>query len=271
MTCQTAQPRISSAIVPSGGGPLAGAVVQIFAHGIDVQPEEGTLFYVGGFDKPLSCIGLQIPATQLEQLLGWAHIGDVAAIDARGLFLTRAGRTVLHLVWGEPKRILLSFTQTLSPDQMSHAARAIRDATPKLSIGLAADEDLARALKGLQAGGTAQDDAIFWLLGRGLGLTPSGDDILAGFGAGLLAAGEREAFGSFSRTLRSVLSRRSTTAVSKAYLSAMLSGAVNEGMLSFLEAAASGEDLAVPLASARAYGHTSGDDMLLGLYTAFVR
>ena len=51
----------------------------------------------------------------------------------------------------------------------------------------------------------------------------------------------------------------------------MLSGAVNEGMLSFLEAAASGEDLAVPLASARAYGHTSGDDMLLGLYTAFVR
>lgn len=264
-----AQARISSAIVPSGGDPLAGTIVQIFAHGFDAQPEQGTLFYVGGFDKPLSCIGLQIPDRELERLLGSAHIGDAVLIASRDLFLTRGGHAVLHLVWGEPERVLLSFAQTLAPDQIARIARSIQEASPQLAIGLAADQDLAHALKGLQAGGTAQEEAIFWLLGRGLGLTPSGDDILSGFGAGLLAAQEKEAFASFSCTLRSVLSRRSTTAVSTAYLTAMLSGSMNEGMLCFLEAAAAGEDLVAPLARARSYGHTSGDDMLLGLYTAF--
>ena len=119
MAAQMAQARISSAIVPSGGNCLAGTVVQIFAHGLDVQPESGHLFYVGSFDKPLSCIGLQLPGVQLEQLLDAARIGDVLFVDAQGLFLTCAGRTVLHLVWEESERVLLSFAQTLSPDQMS--------------------------------------------------------------------------------------------------------------------------------------------------------
>jgi len=248
---------------------LAGTVVQIFAHGLDVQPHEGHLFYVGGFDKPLSCIGIQIPESQLKQLLGSVRIGDVVRMDARELFLARAGCTILHLVWEEPERIHLSFPHRLTKGQMERAARAIRSCG--LAIGLAADEDLGQALKGLAEPGPAQETAIFWLLGRGMGLTPTGDDILSGFGAGLLARGDRQAFSAFSAALRKTLSLRRTTVVSEAYLSAMLAGSVNEGILAFLEAAYAGEGLAAPLAQARAYGHTSGDDMLLGLYVAFAR
>ncbi|MDY4534046.1 MAG: DUF2877 domain-containing protein [Tractidigestivibacter sp.] len=268
---QAARARVSSAVVTPGGGLPAGAVIQVFAHGLNVQPERGHLFYVGGFDRPLSCIGLQIPQGQLERLLRAARIGDAVSIGTRGLSLARAGRPVLRLGWGEPERIDLSFAHVLSPEQLSRAARAIREADPGLSPGLAPGRDLERALRGLQSEGPAQEAAAFWLLGRGLGLTPSGDDILSGFGAGLLAAGERGAFASFSKALESVLARRSTTAVSEAYLSAMLSGSLNEGMLAFFEAAYAGADLGAPLARARDYGHSSGDDMLLGLCTAFER
>lgn len=263
--------RISSSLVSQTGDPLAGSVVQIFGHGLNVHPEGDNLFYVGGFDRPLSCIGLQLASRQLGQLLRSARIHDSVRIEARGLYLARMGRPVLHLVWGEPECVNLSFEFTLSPDQVSHVVRAIREVEPPLSIGLATGQDLSNALKGLQVGGKAQEESVFWLLGRGLGLTPTGDDILSGFGAGLLAKGDWEAFASFSNAVRSVLSERSTTLVSEAYLSAMLSGSANEGMLAFLEAAYLGKGLREPLARARDYGHTSGDDMLLGLYTAFAR
>lgn len=271
VSVQPQRVRISSLLVTSGGDPLVGTVSQIFAQGLNVQPEHKHLFYLGGFDRPLSSIGLQVPKGQLERLLWAVRIGDTVSIGPKGLSLDRAGRSVLRLAWEEPDSVNLSFAHVLSSEQYSRVARTIREADPALSLGLDSGPDLDSALQGLQSGGQAQKSAAFWLLGRGLGFTPTGDDILSGFGAGLLAAGDEDAFHSFSKTLRATLSQRSTTAVSEAYLFAMLSGSLTEGMLMLLEAAYAGSDLGVPLAGVREYGHTSGDDMLMGLRTAFER
>ncbi|MDP9859441.1 hypothetical protein J2S71_001137 [Olsenella profusa DSM 13989] len=265
------QARISSSLVPLGGDSLAGVVVQAFAHGMDVQPDQGRLFYVGGHDRPLSCIGLQLPQGQTGLLLDRARIGDEVRITSRGLFLTRGSRPLLRLVWTELETVRLSLTSQLSPEGRRRVASAVAHADPPLSPGLAIDTSLLAALRGLAVGEAAREDAIFWLLGRGLGLTPSGDDILSGFGLGLRARGDEGDLAAFAGALQRMLLIRHTTPVSEAYLAAMLEGTCNEGFLELLEAAQEGRPLEGALAGARSYGHTSGDDMLLGLYAAFAR
>jgi hypothetical protein len=103
------------------------------------------------------------------------------------------------------------------------------------------------------------------LLGRGQGLTPSGDDALAGI---LLVA---HAMGR-AAPLAAAVRRRAgaTTAVSAALLDAAADGYAAPDVVALVDAAIAGDDvtLARTLPAVLAIGHTSGHDLVAGIAAA---
>ncbi|MBS6955463.1 MAG: DUF2877 domain-containing protein [Enterocloster asparagiformis] len=126
----------------------------------------------------------------------------------------------------------------------------------------AADEHSAR----YRRDSSALKKAVSWLIGRGRGLTPSGDDILLGYGAGLLALDPSGAGQRFLDILESCLHGQ-TTDISLAYCKGLVAGYVNENMKLLLRGFWNNdrENTGRWLASVRELGHTSGCDTLFGL------
>lgn len=114
------------------------------------------------------------------------------------------------------------------------------------------------------------DDAVRHLLGRGPGLTPSGDDVLVGMIAALWFVGEVDS--SRLAPLRHLLGgagRRLTTDISLEYLHHACRGMVVGALRDLLVALARSDSstTADAVSRLRRYGHTSGMDCLLGVVT----
>ncbi len=106
--------------------------------------------------------------------------------------------------------------------------------------------------------------AAFGLIGRGPGLTPSGDDLLVGCGAALTAFGHPIAR-DFTAGVAS-LARGRTTRVAEAYHEHAAAGRYGEHLRGLIDALAEPDaDIAEAVARARSWGATSGLDGLLGL------
>jgi hypothetical protein len=154
-------------------------------------------------------------------------------------------------------------------DLVEHLAR-IRAPT-----GLGADWNALTADPALTAaadsllGGRADDALVRWL-GRGPGLTPSGDDVLLGMVAALWFTGAIDSSSLAPlRELVETTGSRLTTEISAEYLHYVCRGLVN-GMVRDLLVALDGSDTAGGLDAVdrlRRYGHTSGLDCVLGVLT----
>ena len=105
------------------------------------------------------------------------------------------------------------------------------------------------------------------MLGRGAGLTPSGDDALAGAVLVEFALGR-------GRKIADAVHARSaaTTAVSRALLGAACDGYAAPQVVALVDAAVAGDDDAftIHLPRVLAIGHTSGHDLVTGVLAALV-
>lgn len=107
------------------------------------------------------------------------------------------------------------------------------------------------------------------LVGLGAGLTPAGDDILVGLTAGLRALGDERARGFAGAWARYAIGR--TTVVAESFHRYAAVGAYSERLHDVLRAILTGPLEAMPaaVASAAAWGATSGADTLAGILLAF--
>jgi hypothetical protein len=101
------------------------------------------------------------------------------------------------------------------------------------------------------------------LVGRGPGLTPAGDDLLAGALVAARATGDSR-FASWRASTRQGLANNITTAVSRALLHHACDGYATPELAAFLEAACGGGDPGAAAARLSAVGHSSGPALLLG-------
>jgi hypothetical protein len=137
------------------------------------------------------------------------------------------------------------------------------------AAGLPRMEGLVKALR--EADPRSAREEVRGLVGLGPGLTPSGDDALAGMALVLLLysrttgrmASSAEAL---ARALRSE-SRGRTTAVSEAYLRQAAAGRGNEAVRGLCEAVLTGgpEEVERETRKVLAIGETSGTDVVLGV------
>lgn len=111
--------------------------------------------------------------------------------------------------------------------------------------------------------GHAQEPGAAPLIGLGPGLTPSGDDFLAGALIALHCFGRAERATQLWAWLAPLVEGH-TNSISAAHLAAAAEGEGHEALHACLAAAAAGQDLEAALAQLSAVGHCSGWDALAG-------
>ena len=145
------------------------------------------------------------------------------------------------------------------------------DAPAKTGMSRTAGEALRNLLDTTRRYGLTDTMAIEALIGLGPGLTPSGDDLLVGYMAGLWCAvrdrGERIQFiASLGKKI--LRSSRKTNDISGTYLSHAIRGQVSNRLADLAEAIGHGENsqhLIQIAETAMRVGHTSGMDAVTGL------
>lgn len=274
-----------------------GTVHSVFSSSLNVELD-GLLLHLGGSDAPLSCLGANVDAEEMPALVGSAVQGDrVVFRDGVLRIYSRARVSELELSAAPVRCMRVPELAGAFPNDIDAAllreigALGLADRTglPWPDRSRSAVSELARFSamcrrvldKGERSCGDAQVEAaeramhgaVEYLVGRGLGLTPSGDDVLMGFGTALrflYCGGVSSMAQAFFETVSRVVPGK-TTAVSEAYYRAMGEGYANEDYLDLLAVVRAMDEQALPDALARVLelGHTSGADGLLGFGAAF--
>ncbi|QKD99871.1 DUF2877 domain-containing protein [Nocardioides marmotae] len=197
-------------------------VVGVAAHGAVHVPATIATALASLPDVPVGT-----PATVVDGVL---HVGHLAvAVD----------------------RLVPTDLPALPPEAADRLAAATPDLTP------VRDQLPAAALDALAAG---DGDAVEALLGRGDGLTPVGDDVVAGWLVAARAADRPR--GAVAAGVRR-WAHRTTTLSATLLVDAIEGGCIPE-FRSLLLALATGRDVDGAVARLTAVGHTSGAGMLLG-------
>ncbi len=277
-------------------GRVRGCVHSTFATSFNVELD-GFLLHVGQSVQALSCLGVAVAPGEMQELLDVIERGDRAIVRDGVLRLYgRYGMGQIELS-GAPVRAcrVLSRKDSMAEGLDLSVYRALEQfdllslmGLPECAHTTRAISELARYSSICAAQSAGADDidpmriaaaeralsgAVEYLVGRGLGLTPSGDDVLCGFGCGLayLYGGVLPSGVEVFRQVVSENVEGRATAVSEAYLRAMLDGCANADYLDVLGALDSDDTGALNALFERvlATGHTSGADSLLGFAAAF--
>lgn len=236
------------------------------------------LIHVGCPDRPLCCFGMELPEKMIGRMLQSIEQGDFVSYK-NGKIVLYGKRDIFTIYTDQMETIDLKFVgkKWISDGALSSDTNYLKDSflwqklqkmKLKEQIGIEQDEKFKACCHSLENEG-ASADVVSWLIGRGRGLTPSGDDILLGYGVGLLALDPKGEGEKFLKILSEYIHKQ-TTDVSLAYYKGLMEGYVNENMMYLLQALKSNneEETERWLESVRKVGHTSGSDTLLGLRLA---
>lgn len=260
---------ISSYYLASEPDHTTGSVHSVFRSSLNIEVD-GRLIHLGMPPHPLSCLGMNVDPALLTPLLADVQPGNLVVFKKGSIriystesvyTIDYTGYTPIDLnvkyIAGFPVNKLLNELGKLDLSQ---------------TMGIPMDGRCLSMLKILEqkncdTGTLAR--CIRYLLGRGKGLTPSGDDIMMGYGAGRLVLGDAE---EFLNVLSGIVSHQ-TTAVSTAYLKALCKGYVNHDYIQLFESIQHEKknDVSKWLQCIRTTGHTSGSDSLYGLQLSMNR
>lgn len=292
---------LSSYIAPVLKRPgLQARVDSVFAEAVTLVVEPRTYWSLvseRAGNGPLNAV-VQSPA-----LLTLLRCGDQVTGDGRRLRLASGWRLSLSGVsqWNAyPSYQRLAQNPQVVRASLDRLRSEVSLKTPPASLAAAASPHARRAFANQPAMAQAQAQAqalgaglrrsyrrgdlpglqafARQLAGLGPGLTPAGDDWLAGWLVGLrvqtaLPSAEQQPALTFDAVAQAVVEAAAdqTTGLSLAFLQAAAAGAVSQGWHSLLAALLSADPaaLAAAVAEVMRHGSTSGADMLAGFLAAF--
>lgn len=239
-----------------------GAVHSVFRHGFNIEFEDcgNFLLYVQGFSQSLSCLGLQLESHALMDFMDVAMPGERVSLQGGVLSV---GSVHVKLAEASEVSLRVRAAENLDFEHIARLRTSVDWDNVVAHCGLVLDVSDALAIEGLDEDGDNLDASVGYLLGRGIGLTPSGDDVLCGFGLARSVAGSGKRL---RESLRTCLEQTQTTVVSRSYIEAMLAGYCNENYAELIRAVHKGSwgRVAALVRSISSVGHTSGYDSLLG-------
>jgi hypothetical protein len=259
--------RISTAVLPILRAPGApGYVHSVFARAVNLVVDEqlvtladasvgglpnGVVFEVGAEVSLVEGAAVRREGEMLLFGSGWARLDLRPAVA----WSPELPRGLSRLPWTLDDLRLLLDQSAATAGFWPLLRRLISPAAPLSAM-------CARALPSLTELAEAQDlprllDAARGLVGLGDGLTPSGDDLLVGFSAGLRATADPLAE-RFARGCAD-LARGRTTLVAQMFLDHAARGAYSERVQRLVSGSPT---------DARAWGASSGADTLLGILLA---
>lgn len=247
-----------------------GHVHSVFRTSLNIDIA-GRLVHVGGDGEPLSCLGMRVDGLAMPHLVACLRAGHVAVARGGALRLY-SPNGVMELDLRAARVTSCSLAPCMERESALWGFARLSGLALARRVGLAFDEGARAVVSAMTDASSSREDedrAIGYLVGRGRGLTPSGDDILLGYAAALRACGIE------SDIARRVVdaARRRTTDVSFAYLDAFSRGWSNPVYGQLARAIADRDDAAFErtVRIVGGIGHTSGWDGLLGFRWGLAR
>lgn len=242
-----------------------GRVHSIFQRACNLQTPSGELWVIQAQGMPLAPLGIIINSSDLRPLF---RVGESLRLDSEGNLCGEKVKIGLNHTAVHSTR-LPSGTEAPAFTQLARQIEAFFARQPAKGIRLAllSDDKLIAAqhalVHWLQSGEKDLSEVLTIFIGRGEGLTPSGDDFLLGVLLVLEREGNPKSI-AFKAALPGLLAR--TTDISRAMLEQGCRGHYSALLLDL----ATGNRRTWPeqVAKVADYGHTSGHDMLTGMLTA---
>lgn len=249
---------------------LMGRIQSIFSSSFNVLFQEKLLNFstVGMPASPHSCV---LEEQTIQRLVKNGRTGNLVKLEGEVVTFYSRG-AVFSVDLSEVPEVDLripKFDLNRTDIAETNLYQVLNQMTFSGEMGLKVEGAVLESIQVLENIADAKESviqqAVNHLIGRGDGLTPSGDDILLGYGM------VRQVFvleDRFMKILKCGLKERSTTEVSVAYHESLLAGYVNSlflGLLTSIEL----DDLDTTrkiAALITRYGHTSGYDTLFGIY-----
>ena len=248
---------------------VMGHVHSVFATSFNIE-FSGRIVHVGAAGEPFSCIGFTLDAGELARLLPRLKAGYVAAVQ-EGILRIYTLDGVVELDLNAAAVVDCACPQIEVEDANWIFIQLSGQGVAEKS-GLAGDATATAAVTVLACAdwrGEEGTRALDTLIGRGPGLTPSGDDFLLGYALALKACGSDDDLA--AHIVRA--SRGRTTDVSLAYIEALAAGWVNPVWIDLTQAVRERRlvDFDRCVQVMVGIGHTSGWDALFGCAVGFRR
>lgn len=250
-----------------------GVVKTVFRHSFNVALPQ-ILLHVGNASDSLSCLGLTLPDELMDQLVAKVDVGNLVRVVHDKLYVyTKREIVTINLATLVVVDLRLPLIE-IRPTVLSTVIQALQVVSFTENWGLrdvtTPDKIVAQLMSSQTV--TEMTTIVTYLYGRGRGLTPSGDDILVGF-LSVLQAVDAPILPQWQKVVGEVMTTRTTTDVSAAYLKATLAGYTSARVKALLTGIHAQEMTQVPalIDAIQHFGHTSGTDLLLGITTGFRR
>lgn len=261
--------RISEGIFPIDRFGKMGTVHSVFQHSFNIKVG-GQLINFTNHPDYLSGFGIYLPDTFFQEIFPCIQQGNIVKITADELSVySLLGVRSLSLKEPELAPLQLSGL-TVRQEELCQLEQLLECQQLENALGLTLDAETAKVfnlLRGIDGRLTAADwqKVLHYLIGRGRGLTPSGDDILTAYLSLLSMVGDPQA-----EALSSALTdqKLSTTDISKAYIISSIHGYVNSLVYQLFLDLQNQESTAVikhAIEKVRMIGHSSGTDLCFGL------
>ncbi|MBP1047047.1 DUF2877 domain-containing protein [Enterococcus sp. BWM-S5] len=261
--------RISEGIFPIDRFGKMGKVHSVFQHSFNIKVS-GQLINISSYPDYLSGFGIYIPDFLFQEVYPYIQQGNIVKIVNEELSVYSL-TGVRSISLSEVEVVSLNITCfTIQQTQLSQLTKMLEACHLEKTIGLEYDSKAMevfgwlRHAEGMCSSADWQE-VLTYLIGRGKGLTPSGDDILTAYLSILYLVGDPQA-----EVLASALTNHelSTTDISNAYIISSIHGYVNSLVYQLfldLQNQESIEVLESAVERIREIGHSSGTDLCFGL------
>lgn len=250
-----------------------GKIQSKFKNGFNIQ-FENELVYISYVGTPLSAFGINITKDKFLRILEEIKIDDNVTYKNNNLIIYTLNE-IIYLNLEEIENIDLKIPKINSSieDIKDTCLYKVLDRyTFEDYIGLDLGVETKDKIKLLET--KDKDDSFYnskimnFFVGRGKGLTPSGDDILTGFTMGLMAFNNNGIFNKWIEEINLIVTKEKTTLVSVSYLRSLTRGYISENFLNLINSIDNNNEKTVSeiLEKVKSYGHTSGYDTLFGFY-----
>ena len=249
---------------------VMGKIHSIFNTSFNIVAED-QLFNFSEYGMALSAYGCVLTRNKMRQLLNSCRPGDLVRIKEK-IFTVYTRKGIFEIDLSDAEEVDLSVPKlTISRKEITQTGiyTALQAIPFGEEMGLENSNETADAFQVLKKLSTQSrhevNSSIHYLIGRGQGLTPSGDDVLIGYTMIRKAFIGRD---DFEEILQQNLNTQSTTDISEAFYDALFNGFISSLFISLIlavENATEEETIRLTNRIIR-YGHTSGYDTLFGFY-----
>lgn len=250
---------------------LMGKVHTIFENSLNIQFPVG-LVHIGQVGMALSPFGCLIEPKDFQQLHDQCQLGDIVRYK-KGQFFLYTQKEIVKIALDQFATKDLTIPKLeLSAQELKENSlyQLLEETFFSLSIetGLPLNDTIRKGLRSLsepylKEKDSTDEEIIRLLIGRGIGLTPSGDDILIGYTFARILFQKAD---TWQPKVAAALQKIKTTAISEAYFNALLHGSINENFLHLAQLfdENSRKKINDELQMLKRFGHTSGTDTLYG-------